>query len=69
MGFLKGSQAALEHMSKIRSMRKNNKSTESTIKASSVQPVQPLEANKRRGKLIKGSEEAKAYMASIRPRR
>ena len=65
MGFLKGSQAALDHMARIRSMRKNNKTSQSTINAS---PVQPLEA-KKRGKLIKGSEEAKIYMASIRPRR
>ena len=66
MGFSKGSQAALDHMARIRSMRKNNKISQSTINAS---PVQPLEANKRRGRLIKGSDEAKAYMASIRPRR
>ena len=69
MGFLKGSQAALDHMARIRSMRKNNKISQSTINASPVQPVQPLEANKRRGKLIKGSIQAREYMASIRPRR
>ena len=69
MGFLKGSQAALDHMARIRSMRKNNKISQSTINASPVQPVQPLEANKKRGKLIKGSIEAREYMASIRPRR
>ena len=69
MGFLKGSQAALDHMARIRSMRKNNKISQSTINASPVQPAQPLEANKRRGRLIKGSDEAKAYMASIRPKR
>ena len=69
MGFSKGSQAALDHMARIRSMRKNNKISQSTINASPVQPAQPLEANTKRGKLIKGSIQAREYMASIRPRR
>ena len=68
MGFTKGSTQAIEHMAKIRAMRKNKQSTQSMI--NNVEPVetnQPEgETPKRRGRLIKGSPEAKAFMASIR---
>ena len=73
MGFQKNSPEAKEHMSKMRAMRGKNKSNQSnqlTIN-NAPQPVQTneTEAPKRRGRLIRGSIEAKEYMASIRPKR
>ena len=73
MGYAKGSIQAMEHMAKLRSMRGKNKSNQSnqiTIN-NAPQPVQTkeTEAPKRRGILIRGSIEAKEYMASIRPKR
>ena len=70
MGYAKGSIQAMEHMAKLRSMRGKNKSNQSTIN-NAPQPVQTKEseAPKRRGRLIRGSIEAKEYMASIRPKR
>ena len=71
MGYAKGSTQAMEHMAKLRSMRGKNKSNQSnqlTIN-NAPKPVQTKEseAPKRRGRLIRGSIEAKEYMASIRP--
>ena len=73
MGYAKGSTQAMEHMAKLRSMRGKNKSNQSnqlTIN-NAPQPVRTneTEAPKRRGRLVKGSEEARLYMASIRPKR
>ena len=73
MGYAKGSTQAMEHMAKLRSMRGKNKSNQSnqlTIN-NAPQPVQrkETEAPTRRGRLVKGSEEARIYMASIRPKR
>ena len=67
MGFQKGSPEAIAHMAKLRSMRRGNKSTQSTID-NVGQKLQMTEETvpQKRGKLIKGSSEAKAYMASIR---
>ena len=68
MGFTKGSTQAIEHMAKIRAMRKNKQATQSMI--NNVEPVETNQTDgeipKRRGRLIKGSPEAKAFMASIR---
>ena len=69
MGFTKGSTQALDHMAKLRAMRGKNKSNQSTIN-NTYQPVQTTQSEappKSRGRFIKGSDEAKAYMASIRP--
>jgi hypothetical protein len=66
MGFTKGSQEAINHMAKIRSMRKGNKSVSMV---NNVEPVEAVASVGRRGRLIKGSPEAKAYMASIRPKK
>ena len=70
MGFQKNSPEAKEHMSKMRAMRGKNKSNQSTIN-NAPQPVRTneTEAPKRRGRLIRGSIEAKEYMSSIRPKR
>ena len=73
MGYAKGSIQAMEHMAKLRSMRGKNKSNQSnqlTIN-NAPKPVQTKEseAPKRRGRLIRGSIEAKEYMSSIRPKR
>ena len=70
MGFQKNSPEAKEHMSKMRAMRGKNKSNQSTIN-NAPQPVQTneTEAPQRRGRLVKGSDEARLYMASIRPKR
>ena len=71
MGFTKGSTQAIEHMAKIRAMRKNKQSTQSMI--NNVEPVETNQSEgetpKRRGRLIKGSIEAREYMASIRARK
>ena len=73
MGYAKGSTQAMEHMAKLRSMRgknKSNQSNQSTIN-NAPQPVQTNETEtpQRRGRLIKGTEAARLYMASIRPKR
>ena len=67
MGFQKGSTEALEHMARIRAMRKGKQSTQNET-ASMINNVEPIqeELPKRRGRLVKGSAEAKAFMASIR---
>ena len=69
MGFQKNSPEALEHMAKIRSMRKNKQSTQSMI--NNVEPVETNQSEKpkRRGRLVKGSPEAKAFMVSIRSKK
>ena len=69
MGFTKGSDAAKEHMAKIRAMRNGKKSTQSMV--NNVEPVQTEEVvvTGRRGRLVKGSAEAKAFMASIRSKK
>jgi hypothetical protein len=69
MGFTKGSDAAKEHMAKIRAMQNGKKSTQSMV--NNVEPVETnqIETPKRRGKLIKGSIEAREYMASIRSKK
>ena len=69
MGFQKGSTQALEHMAKIRAMRKGKQSTQSMV--NNVEPVEAVGevVTGRRGRLVKGSTEAKAFMASIRARK
>ena len=69
MGFQKGSTQALEHMAKIRAMRKSKQSTQPMV--NNVEPVvtNQIETSKGRGKLIKGSIEAREYMASIRSKK
>ena len=69
MGFTKGSDAAKEHLAKIRAMRNGKKSNQSMV--NNVEPVQTnqIETSKGRGKLIKGSIEAREYMASIRSKK
>ena len=65
MGFTKGSDAAKEHMAKIRAMRNGKKSTQSMV--NNVEPVQTNQIET--PKLIKGSIEAREYMASIRSKK
>ena len=69
MGFQKGSTQALEHMAKIRAMRNGKKTTQSMV--NNVEPVQTEEVvvAGRRRRLVKGSAEAKAFMASIRSKK
>ena len=68
MGFQKGSTQAIEHMAKIRAMRNGKKTTQSMV--NNVEPVQTEQVvTGRRGRLVKGSAEAKAFMASIRERK
>ena len=68
MGFTKGSDTAKEHMAKIRAMRNGKKTTQSMV--NNVEPVQTEQVvTGRRGRLVKGSAEAKAFMASIRERK
>ena len=72
MGFQKGSTQALEHMARIRAMKKGKQSTQNQTQSmvNNVEPVETnqLETSERRGRFVKGSAEAKAYMASIRAR-
>ena len=69
MGFIKGSTQALEHMANIRAMRNGKKSTQTMV--NNVEPVETnqSETQQRRGKLVKGSPEAKAFMAIIRAKK
>ena len=68
MGFPKGSSQALEHMAKIRAMKKGKQSSQSMV--NNVEPVQKEEVVVgRRGRLVKGSAEAKAFMAEIRSKK
>jgi hypothetical protein len=64
----KGSELAKEHMAKIRAMRKGKQSTqnETASMINNVEPIQEEVVTGRRGRLVKGSAEAKAYMVSIR---
>ena len=71
----KGSDLAKEHMAKIRAMRKKKELTQNETQ-SILDNVEPVETNqtdgeipKRRGRLIKGSPEAKAFMANIRAKK
>ena len=73
MGFTKGSTQAIEHMAKIRAMRKNKQPTQNETQ-SILDNVEPVETNqtenpKRRGKLIKNSIEAKQHMTDIRSKK
>ena len=69
MGFQKGSTQALEHMAKIRALRK---SKQPMVQIDSVvdnnEPVSKV-ATGRREKLVKGSAEAKTFMSSIKERK
>lgn len=64
--FTKGSNEAKEFMARIRSMRKGKVTAMATIAES---PQEAVVSGGRRGRLVKGSPEAKAYMASIRPKK
>lgn len=63
--FTKGSNEAKEFMARIRSMRKGSKAT---VTATIAEP-EAVVSGGRRGRLVKCSPEAKAYMASIRPKK
>ena len=69
MGFQKGSTQALEHMAKIGALRK---SKQPTVQIDPVvddnEPVSEVVTG-RREKLVKGSIEAREYMASIRSKK
>ena len=71
--FEKGSEAAKEHMAKIRAMRKNKQPTQNETQSigNNAEPVDTnqKETQKQRGKLIKESIEAKQYMAEIRSKK
>ena len=72
MGFQKGSTQALEHMARIRAMKKGKQSSQNQTQSmvNNVEPVQTEQVvTGRRGRLVKGSAEAKAFMASIRERK
>ena len=71
MGFQKGSSQALEQMAKIRSMKKGKK-----LIVNDVEPVQKEKVVQkeevvvaRRGRLVKGSAEAKAFMTELRSKK
>ncbi len=69
MGFIKGSEGAKEHMAKIRALRKGKQpivQIDSTV--DNIEPVSE-EVTGRREKLVKGSIEAREYMASIRSKK
>jgi hypothetical protein len=69
-GFKKGSKEAKEHMARIRAMRKGSKKKEESDSDSDSdneeRPAPTVTKMKRRGRFVKGSKEAKEYMASIR---
>ena len=66
----KGSEAAKEHMRKVREGRKKKESTQNETQSmiNNVEPVE-IETIKKRGKLIKDSIEAKQYMTEIRSKK
>jgi len=69
----KGSELAKEHMRKVREGRKKKESTQNQTESiiNNVEPVEtnPIETPKRRGRLVKGSIEAREYMAQIRSKK
>ena len=65
-GFKKGSKEAIEHMARIRGMRKGAKKKEESDSESESDEEAPAPTKKRRGRFVKGSQAAKDYMASIR---
>ena len=70
--FEKGSEAAKEHMRKVREGRKKKESTQNETQSigNNVEPVKIDQSEKpKRGKLIKDSIEAKQYMAEIRSKK
>ena len=71
MGFQKGSTEALEHMARIRAMRKGKQSTqnETASMINNIEPRQEDVVTGRRGRLVKGSIEAREYMAQIRSKK
>ena len=68
MGFTKGSSEALAHMLKIRNMRGNKKTSDQTMDNNNNNNIEQTQS-KRGGRLIKGSQEAKEYMAILRSKR
>ena len=71
--FEKGSDEAKAYMAKLRAMRKGKQSTQNQTESmiNNVEPVEtnPIETPKRRGRLVKGSIEAREYMAQIRSKK
>ena len=68
MGFPKGSQQAIDHMAKIRAMKGNKKTSDQSMdnnnNNNNIEEIQS-----KRGRLIKGSKEAKEYMTMLRSKR
>ena len=70
MGFLKGSQQAIDHMAKIRAMKGGNKKKSNQISSIDTNNNNNIEQTKsKRGRLVKGSSEAIEYMAMLRSKR
>jgi hypothetical protein len=71
--FEKGSDEAKAYMKSIREGRKKKESTQNQTESmiNNVEPVEtnPIETPKRRGRLVKGSIEAREYMAQIRSKK
>ena len=71
--FEKGSDEAKAYMKSIREARKKKESTQNQTESmiNNVEPVEtnPIETPKRRGRLVKGSIEAREYMAEIRSKK
>ena len=71
--FEKGSDEAKAYMKSIREARKKKESTQNQTESmiNNVEPVEtnPIETPKRRGRLVKGSIEAREYMAQIRSKK
>ena len=71
--FEKGSDEMKAYMKSIREGRKKKESTQNQTE-SMINNVEPVETNqietpKRRGRLVKGSIEAREYMAQIRSKK
>ena len=71
--FEKGSESAKENMKKVREGRKKKESTQNQTE-SMINNIEPVETNqietpKRRGRFVKGSAEAREYMAELRSKR
>ena len=71
--FEKGSDEMKAYMKSIREGRKKKESTQNQTESmiNNVEPVEtnPIETPKRRGRLVKGSIEAREYMAQIRSKK
>ena len=69
MGFPKGSQQSKVHMEMVRSMRGNKKtSNQSQTQSMDNNNIEQTQVSKR-GRLVKGTTEAREYMAMLRSKR